>query len=172
MIKTKIQQTLVIVKPDGLIKSLTGNILTALSETKLKIVGAKILKVPKKLAELHYGDLKERKPRVFPSAVKYLMGEFHTDRVLALVYQGPDAVANIRKICGATNPEEADPVSIRGRYGRINSKTGVFENVIHTSESVKSAEKEIRLWFQPGELTETAFKTQKIARTEEATIWA
>ena len=58
----KIQQTLVIVKPDGLIKSLTGNILTALSETKLKIVGAKILKVPKKLAELHYDDLKEKNP--------------------------------------------------------------------------------------------------------------
>lgn len=168
----KIQQTLVIVKPDGLIKSLTGNILTALSETKLKIVGAKILKVPQKLAELHYGDLKERKPKVFPSAVKYLMGEFHTKRVLALVYQGPDAVNSIRKICGATNPEEADHVSIRGRYGRINSKTGVFENVIHTSESVKSAEKEIKLWFQPEELTEIAFKTKKITKTGETTIWA
>ena len=100
------------------------------------------------------------------------MGGFHTDRVLALVYQGQEAVANIRKICGATNPEEADPVSIRGRYGRINSKTGVFENVIHTSESVKSAEKEIKLWFQPEELTETTFKTKKITKTGETTIWA
>jgi len=167
----KIQQTLVIIKPDGLVKSLTGNILTALSEAKLKIVGTKILKVPKKLAELHYGDLKYKKPEVFPSAVKYLMGGFHTDRVLALVYEGPIAVEKIRKICGATNPEEADPTTIRGRYGRINSKTGVFENIIHTSESSKQAEKEIKLWFQPEELTETVFKTKKITKTGPQTIW-
>jgi len=168
----KTQQTLVIIKPDGLVKSLTGNILTALSEAKLKIVGAKILKVPKKLAELHYEELKYKKPEVFPSAVKYLMGGFHTDRVLALVYEGANAVGNIRKICGATNPEEADPTTIRGRYGRINNKTGVFENVIHTSESSKQAEKEIKLWFQPEELTETVFKTKKITKTGPRTIWA
>ncbi|MDP3052667.1 MAG: nucleoside-diphosphate kinase [bacterium] len=168
----KIQQTLVIVKPDGLIKSLTGNILTALSETKLKIVGAKILKVPKKLAEIHYQELKFKKPKVFPEAVKYLMGGFHTDRVLALVYQGQNAVNSIRKICGSTNPEEADSTSIRGRYGRINSKTGVFENVIHTSESVKNAEKEIKLWFKPEELTEVIFKTKKLIKTSAENIWA
>jgi len=168
----KIQQTLVVIKPDGLIKSLTGNILTTLSETKLKIVGAKILKVPKELAELHYRELKNKKPKVFPEAVKYLMGGFHTDRVLALVYQGPDAVNSIRKICGSTNPEEAGSTTIRGRYGRINSKTGVFENVIHTSESIKNAEEEIELWFQPNELTEIIFKTKKITKTGSQTIWA
>jgi nucleoside-diphosphate kinase len=168
----KTQQTLVIIKPDGLIKSLTGNILTALSETKLKIVGARILKVPQRLAELHYEELKYKRPDVFPSAVKYLMGEFHTDRVLALVYEGPKAVEKIRKICGATNPEKADPTTIRGRYGRINSQTGVFENVIHTSESVKRAEEEIKLWFQPDELTKTVFKTKKITKTGPRTIWA
>jgi len=167
----KIQQTLVIIKPDGLIKSLTGNILTALSETKLKIVGAKILKVPKKLAELHYGELKYKKPEVFPSAIKYLMGGFHTNRVLVLVYQGLNAVNSIRKICGPTNPEEADPTTIRGRYGRINSKTGVFENVIHTSESVETAENEIKLWFLPEELCERIFKTKKIIKTSEKFIW-
>ncbi|MFA5084264.1 MAG: nucleoside-diphosphate kinase [Candidatus Paceibacterota bacterium] len=168
----KAQQTLVIIKPDGLVKSLTGNILTALSETKLKIVGAKILKVPRKLAEIHYQELKFKKPKVFPEAVKYLMGGFHTDRVLALVYQGHNAVNSIRKICGPTNPEEADTTTIRGRYGRINSKTGVFENAIHTSESVKKAEEEIKLWFEPGELTEVIFKTKKIPKIGTKIIWA
>jgi len=168
----KTEQTLVIVKPDGLVKSLTGNILTALSETKLKIVGAKILKVPKHLAELHYDELKTKKPKIFPEAIKYLMGGFHTDRVLALVYEGQNAVESIRKICGPTNPEEADPTTIRGRYGRINSRTGVFENVIHTSESPENAEREIKLWFQPEELTETLFKTKKLKKTEEKTVWA
>jgi nucleoside-diphosphate kinase len=149
-----IQQSLVIIKPDGLAKSLTGNILTALSETKLKIVGAKIMKVPRQLAEEHYNELKNQKPHVFESAIRYLMGEFHADRILALVYHGEDAVEKIRKICGATNPEEAEPTTIRGKYGRINSKTGVFENVIHASDSEQSAFREINLWFRPEELAE------------------
>lgn len=168
-----LQQTLVIIKPDGLLKSLTGNILTALSETKLKIVGAKILKVPRELAENHYRDLKITRPDVFENAVKYLMGDFHrTDRILALVYCGEDAVQKVRNICGKTNPEEAEPTSIRGRYGRINSKTGVFENAIHTSESAEKAEEEIKLWFQPEELAEIIFPTEEQNKTILKKIWA
>lgn len=166
-----IQQSLVIVKPDGLVKSLTGNILTALSETKLKIVGAKVIKVPRYLAEDHYIHLKHAKPDVFEAAVRYLMGEFHTDRVLALVYHGENAIEKVRKICGSTNPEEADPTSIRGRYGRINSKTGVFENVIHASDSEKTAEREIKLWFTPDELTEGIYPIKKIKREREYMEW-
>lgn len=167
-----LQQTLVIVKPDGLLKSLTGNILTTLSETKLKIVGAKVLKVPRELAEIHYRDLKITRPDVFENAVKYLMGSFHTDRVLALVYHGEDAVRKVRTICGKTNPEEAEPTSIRGRYGRINSKTGVFENAIHTSESPEKAEEEIKLWFQPEELAEIIFATKEQEKTSLKKVWA
>jgi nucleoside-diphosphate kinase len=170
----KEQQTLVIIKPDGLAKSLTGNILTALSETKLKIVGAKIVRVTRDLAEYHYRDLKNRKPQIFESAVKYLMGEFHNNnRVLALVYQGEDAVKKVRKICGDTNPEKAEPTSIRGRYGRINSQTGVFETVVHASESEKEAKREIQLWFRPEELVSVIFKTKKIKVPEkEEIVWA
>ena len=166
-----IQQSLIIIKPDGLVKSLTGNILTALSETKLKIVAAKILKVPRYLAEDHYKELKEKKPHIFESAVRYIMGEFHTDRVLALVYHGENAIEMVRKICGSTNPEEAEPTTIRGRYGRINSKTGVFENVIHASDSEKTAEREIKLWFKPEELTERIFQTKKLKKEKEELGW-
>jgi nucleoside-diphosphate kinase len=168
------QQSIVIIKPDGLVKSLTGNILTALSETKLKIVGAKIVKVSKELAEEHYKSLKQRKPHIFDDAIKYIMGEFHTKRVMALVYHGEDALLKIRNICGSTNPEEASPESIRGRYGRINSKTGVFENVVHTSESEEDAEQEIKLWFSPDELVEKIYPTKEIeiSKKRKELIWA
>ena len=143
------QATLVIIKPDGLQKSLTGSILTKLSETKLVIIGCKIKEATRKLAEEHYGQLKD-KP-FFEEIVRYLIGEFHTKRIMALVYHGEDAIAKVRKICGATNPEEAEPSSIRGAYGRITTK-GVYENVIHASGNAEDAEREIKLWFEPGEI--------------------
>ncbi len=148
------ERTLVLIKPDGLIKSLTGGIISKLSETELRIVGAKIVNVSKELAEQHYSELKKSKPKIFRETLKYIMGEFHTNRVLALVYKGEDAVEKVRKISGETNPEEANPITIRGKYGRINSKTGVFENVVHASDSPENAEKEIRLWFDDDELVE------------------
>jgi nucleoside-diphosphate kinase len=167
-----IQQCLIIIKPDGIIKSLTGNIISALSEVKLKIVGAKIVSVTKELAETHYNELKAKKPIIFENTVKYIMGEFHTNRVLALVYQGEDAIEKIRTIVGKTNPEEADPVSIRGKYGRINSKTGVFENAVHASDSPENAKREIQLWFSPSELSEILYPTKKVQVKEEKTIWS
>ncbi len=157
------EKTLVLIKPDGLVKSLTGNIITALSEAKLKIVGAKIVKVSRNLAEAHYSDLKqnlikkfgeENGLRIFNSTLDYIQGKFHTDRVLALVYQGEDAVKKIRELAGETNPEKAPPISIRGKYGRIHSETKVFENVIHCSDSSENAEREIALWFSPEEVVE------------------
>lgn len=148
------ERVLVLIKPDGLIKSLTGDIISKLSETTLRIVGAKIVNVSKELAEQHYAHLKESKPKIFEETLRYIMGEFHTNRVLALVYKGEDAIEKVRNIAGKTNPEEAEPTSIRGKYGRINSKTGVFENVIHASDSVENAEKEISLWFDKTEIVE------------------
>lgn len=157
------EKTLVLIKPDGLIKSLTGNIITTLSETKLRIVGAKIVKVSKEFAEKHYSDLqkslikkhgKEKGEEIFESTLNYIQGKFHTDRVLALVYEGENAVDKIRKLAGETNPEKAHPESIRGKYGRIHSETKVFENVIHCSDSVDNAVKEISLWFKPEEVVE------------------
>ena len=144
-----INQTLVLIKPDGLKKSLTGNILTRLSETKLEIVGAKIARVSRELAEKHYSHLKDEP--FFDELIKYIMGELHQRRkVMAMVYWGEDAINKVKKLSGATNPEEADSISIRGQYGRITTK-GVYENVIHASENEKEAEKEIKLWFKPDE---------------------
>ena len=154
------QQCLVIIKPDGLIKSLTGNIITALSETRLKIIGSKVVSPSKELAEKHYEAHKE-KP-FFNELVDYLSGKYHTTRVLALVYHGKDAIEKIRKIIGSANPEESAPDTIRGRYGRINTITKVFENCIHASDSPESAEKEIKLWFSPNELVEKTYPFEAV----------
>jgi nucleoside-diphosphate kinase len=166
-----VQQCLVIIKPDGLVKSLTGNILTALSETKLIIVGAKIVKVSREFAKKHYEHMKD-KP-FFEEIIDYITGKFHTDRVLALIYHGEDAIQKVRAICGETNPENAAPVSIRGRYGRIHSQTGVFENVVHASDAPETAEKEIKLWFDPDEVVEKIYKVKKVSNKEkEVEVWA
>ena len=161
----KAQQTLVLIKPDGLVKSLTGNILTELSSTDLIIVGAKIVQVTRELAEEHYQHLREEK--FFDELIRYIMGEYHTKRVLALVYQGENAISKVRKVVGETNPEKADPTSIRGKFGRITSK-GVFENVVHASENEKEAEREIKLWFRPSELVNTIYSVEAkdVKRTE------
>lgn len=175
-----VQQCLVIIKPDGLVKSLTGNIISVLSETKLKIVGAKVIRVSKELAEKHYPTLKQEKIKehglekgtaVYEDVLKYLQGHYHTDRVFALIYHGEEAIEKIRKLAGSTNPEKADPVTIRGKYGRINSRTNVFENVIHASDSPESAEREIKLWFKPEEMTERIYSVKKVKKDGEEESW-
>jgi nucleoside-diphosphate kinase len=165
------QATLILVKPDGLKKSLTGNILTRLSETKLEIVAAKMVRVSRSLAQEHYRHLKD-KP-FFEDLLKYLQGELHDRRkVMALVYWGEDAIKKCRELAGTTNPEEAESTSIRGSYGRITT-SGVYENVIHVSSSPEEAEREIKLWFAPEEIIVNLYSTKEVAAKEKKTkVWA
>ena len=167
----EIQQTLVLIKPDGLKKSLTGNILSRLSETRLEIAGARIVRVSRELAEEHYKALKD-KP-FFNELVDYIMGKYHARlKVMALVYHGEGAIQKVRDICGATNPEEADPRSIRGAYGRITT-SGTYENVIHSSATHEEAEREIKLWFTPEELVYLIFPINEIEKPNVKTlVWA
>ncbi len=164
------EQTLVLIKPDGLSKSLTGNILTRLSETKLEIAAAKCLHVSRELAEAHYFALRA-KP-FFEELISYIQGEYHSrKKVMALVYVGSGAVSKLRQVCGSTNPEEADSVSIRGQYGRITTK-GVYENVIHSSSSLDEAEREIKLWFEPDEIIYDLYPTEIIQVTAKKRVWS
>lgn len=154
------QAVLILIKPDGLKKSLTGNIITRLAEAKLEIVASKIVSVSRELAAEHYQHLKE-KP-FFEELITYLQGELHNRRkVMALVYWGVDAISKCRTLAGATNPEEADPTSIRGAYGRITTK-GLYENVVHVSSDAKDAEREIKLWFQPDEVIVNLYPSKEI----------
>src|SRR5882672_1982954 len=173
MAKPDWQSTLVVVKPDGLKKSLTGNILTKLAETRLIIVGAKVVSVSPDLAEQHYIHLKD-KP-FFPDLLNYIQGKIYGEeyqRVLAMVYRGDNAILKVRDISGSTNPEEADSTSIRGAYGRITTK-GVFENVIHASSSPTDAEREIKLWFKPPEIVGNIYPSKKaVIEQHEETVWS
>ncbi len=163
------EPTLVIIKPDGLQKSLTGNILTRLAESKLIIVGCKIKAVSRELAEEHYCHMKD-KP-FFEEIVRYLMGEYHTKRVMTMVYYGDDAIQKVRRICGATNPEEAEPGTIRGSFGRITTK-GIYENVIHASSDSKDVEREIKLWFEPDEIVlDNLYPTKEVSVTLKKKVW-
>ena len=165
------EQTLVLIKPDGLKKSLTGNVLTRLSETKLEIAAAKIVRVSRELAEEHYKHMRE-KP-FFEELIQYIRGELHQrHKVMAMVYSGVGAIKKVRELAGATNPEEADPVSIRGAYGRITTE-GVYENVIHTSRDKEEAEREIKLWFEPDDIIDKIYRVKEVEKTKQkARIWA
>lgn len=168
--KRDAQYTLVVIKPDGLKKSLTGNILTRLSETKLEIMGAKMVRVSKELASEHYHQLRE-KP-FFNELIEYLQGKQHgRHKVMALVYGGIHAIQKVRDLAGATNPEEADPTTIRGAYGRITT-TGLYENVIHASANAADAEREIQLWFQPDEVIVDIYPTTTVKETLQRRTWA
>jgi len=91
---------------------------------------------------------------------------------MAVVYWGEDAINKVRKLAGATNPEEADPVSIRGAYGRITTK-GVYENVIHASSNEAEAKREIQLWFQPQDIIVDLYPAQEVAEKEvRRKVWA
>jgi nucleoside-diphosphate kinase len=172
MTEERIEYTLIIIKPDGMKKSLTGNILTKLAEARFMIIGAKVLQVSRALAEQHYIHLKD-KP-FFKDLIDYIQGKPYGpdfERVMALVYKGPNAIKRIREIAGSTNPEEADSVSIRGAFGRITTK-GVFENVIHASSDTTDAEREIKLWFKPEEIVLPIYPTKVVkVDAKEETVW-
>jgi len=167
-----IEHLLILIKPDGIKKSLTGNVLAKFSEARAVIIGTKIIRVHKELAEAHYYKLRN-KP-FFTDLVDYFQGKIYgefCDRILAFVYRGEDAIARMRRIVGATNPEEADPMSIRGSYGRITTK-GVYENVVHCSSDLLESEREIKLWFKPEDIVEKIYPVKKIIFEKvEKIIW-
>lgn len=144
------QATLVLIKPDAIRRGLAGAALSRLEALRLEVIGAKVMRVSKELAEEHYRPIRG-KP-FFDETVEYLQGRLHgIAYVLAFVFWGPDAIARVRQIAGTTHPEQADPASIRGAFGRITT-SGLMENVLHASSDSAEAEREIQLWFQPHEL--------------------
>ena len=144
------QATLVVIKPDTLQRGLAGAVLSRLEPLRLDIIGAKVVRVSQEMAEEHYQHIKD-KP-FFRETVEHLKGTVHgVNSVLAFVFWGPDAIERVRQVTGATNPEQADPMSIRGAFGR-NLSTGLMENILHASSNPEDARREIALWFKPEEL--------------------
>ncbi|MFA6002470.1 MAG: nucleoside-diphosphate kinase [Elusimicrobiota bacterium] len=147
-----IEQTLILIKPDGLYRRLTGLAIDRLDAAGLEMVAAKMVSVSEALAEKHY-EAHFGKP-FYPGLIRYIRGEFHglkDHRVLALVYRGEGAIAKVRQAAGATNPEQAVPGTIRGTFGRVTT-AGQFENVLHASSDPADAQREVGLWFKPEEI--------------------
>jgi len=151
------EAALVLIKPDGISKGLTGAVFTKFSQADLEIIGIKIAKANRSLVEEHYRHLKDEP--FFNGVIDYLMGKgYKRKKLLAIIYYGEGAIKKCRKIAGVTNPEEAHPFSIRGSYGRITTK-GLYENVVHVSSNRRDAKREIQLWFDPEEITREVYPT-------------
>ena len=145
------ERSLVLIKPDGMIKNLHGTVLTELSKLDIKMIGLKLVNVEKELAERHYEE--HRGKPFLEKLIKHLTGELHeNENVIAICYQGENATTKIREVIGSTNPYKAHPTTIRGRFGRINPENDCFENVVHASDSKESGEREVSIWFNNEEL--------------------
>ncbi len=163
------EAALVLIKPDGISKGLTGAVFTKFSQADLEIIGIKIAKASRPLVEKHYEHLKDEP--FFKGVIDYLMGKgYKRKKLLAIIYYGEGAIKKCRKIAGVTNPEEAHPFSIRGSYGRITTK-GLYENVVHVSSSRRDAKREIQLWFEPAEITRELYPENKIVEQEKKRVW-
>ncbi|MEN8173259.1 MAG: nucleoside-diphosphate kinase [Chloroflexota bacterium] len=137
------EKTFVMVKPDGVQRGLIGEVIARLERRGLKMNAAKFMAVSQDLAETHYG-IHKGKP-FYDGLIKYITSA----PVMAMVWEGPNAVAAVRQTMGATKPTEAAPGSVRHDFGME-----VGRNLTHASDSVENGKLEINLWFTAEELVE------------------
>jgi nucleoside-diphosphate kinase len=136
-----LERTLVLIKPDGVQRGLIGEITLRLERRGLKLVAAKFLRVPLELAERHYA-IHKGKP-FYDGLIRYIT----SSPVMAMIWEGPNGVAAVRQTMGATRPTEAAPGSVRHDFG-----LEIGRNLTHASDSLSTAEEEVRLWFEPSEI--------------------
>jgi len=134
-----IERTLVLVKPSGVARGLVGEVISRMERKGLTIKVARTLRVAPETAARHYAEHKE-KP-FYGELVEHITSA----PIFAMVVEGPSAVKIVRRMMGATNPLEADPGTVRGDYG-----LDVLRNVVHSSDSLDSAEREIGVFFPEG----------------------
>ncbi|ELW62254.1 nucleoside diphosphate kinase A [Tupaia chinensis] len=137
------ERTFIAIKPDGVQRGLVGEIIKRFEQKGFLLVGMKFMHASEDLLKEHYIDLKDRP--FFAGLVKYM----HSGPVVAMVWEGLNVVKTGRVMLGETNPADSKPGTIRGDFC-----IQVGRNIIHGSDSVESAEKEIALWFQPEELVD------------------
>ena len=138
---TDVQRTLLLVKPDGVQRQLVGRVLSRFEDRGLKLVGLKLVHVDRALAEQHYAVHRE-KP-FFAGLVDFITSA----PLVAAALEGPNAIAVVRAMNGATRPHEAAPGSIRGDFA-----VETAQNLVHASDSEENAAAELALWFKPAEL--------------------
>ncbi|KAK7330593.1 hypothetical protein VNO77_24789 [Canavalia gladiata] len=137
----KVDQTYIMVKPDGVQRGLVGEIISRFEKKGFKLTGLKLFQCSKELAEEHYKDLKQ-KP-FFPKLIDYIT----SGPVVCMAWEGVGVVPSARKLIGATDPLQAEPGTIRGD---LAVQTG--RNIVHGSDSPENGKREVALWFKEGEL--------------------
>jgi nucleoside-diphosphate kinase len=136
-----LEQTLVLIKPDGVQRGLMGEVISRLEKRGLKLVACKFLMVSREFAEEHY-SIHKGKPFYEP-----LISFITSAPVMAMVWEGPEAVSAVRQTMGSTRPLEAAPGTIRHDYA-----LQVRHNITHASDTPENALREIEMWFKPEEL--------------------
>lgn len=150
------ERTLVVLKPDAVVRGLAGRIIQRFEDASLKIIGMKMREMDAAFARKHYFDLEERLgPEVYRATAAFMQ----RGPVIAFVLEGEDAVSTVRKIVGTTYPNEAQPGSIRGDFAHqskaVAAATGkAVANLVHASGNRQEAEYEVNLWFDKNELFE------------------
>ena len=153
---TGIERTLVLLKPDAVTRGLVGRVLARFEDALLKIVACKMIWMDADLNRRHYFDLEERYgPEVYNAVAAFMQ----TGPVFALVLEGIDAVAIVRKLVGATYPDQAAPGTIRGDLAHqsrayANANRLPVANLVHASANTGDAKREIDVWFDEGDLHE------------------
>ena len=153
------ERTLVLIKPDGVKRSICGEIISRFEKVGLKIVGIKMIQPSKEFAEKHYHDVEERHGRKVLEGLSEYMG---MGPVIAMVLEGASAIKQVRKMVGKTEPLTSEPGTIRGDYTHLsyaraddpNSAVKALYNIIHASANEQDSEHEINLWFSDSELWE------------------
>ena len=135
------ERTLVLVKPDGVQRGLIGEIIGRFERKGLKVVGLRLLDVPREMAERHYAVHAGK--HFYEGLVEFIIA----GPVAAVALEGPDAIATVRRLVGRTMPNEAEPGTIRGDLGISG-----LRNLIHASDAPDTAESELALWFESGTL--------------------
>jgi len=141
-----IERTLVILKPDAVVRGLVGEVISRFEKRGLKIVGMKMIWIDRELAEKHYAE--HRGKPFFEGLIDYITKA----PSVVMVVEGRYAISVVRKMAGATDPKDAEPGSIRGDYG-LDIGDSIY-NIVHASDSPESAKREIELYFKPEELFE------------------
>ena len=176
--KKMIERTLVLIKPDGVKRSLSGEIISRFEKTGLKIIGLKMVHIDKEFAKKHYPEsivprigentmrdytdmgmtTKDSKEAVGKKAWETLLNFITEGPIIAMVLEGVHAIEVVRKITGVTSPNKAQPGTIRGDFAILESyaladvKKRVLRNLIHASDTPENAKREIGLWFDNKEI--------------------
>ncbi len=151
---TGVERTLVLLKPDAVARGLAGRVLARFEAALLKIVATKMVWMDADLTKRHYFDLEERfGPKVYASMSAFMQ----TGPVIAVVLEGVDAVACVRKLVGATYPDQASPGTIRGDFAHqskayANATRIAVANLVHASGNREEAKHEIDVWFSASEM--------------------